>query len=170
MIFADFVETNFRYLRNPYIQMKYPIVLGLFLCVTIITKAQETPHVNQHPEEKPALFAALPENLPISPAVLQQLFSRTTNQHFALSINLQFIIDAWVLEKVTISPQQESINVRCANYANALLNISRIKLPDNKTRFTGRIISPSHGDVLSLTEENGQYYFTRQKQLLTMVQ
>jgi hypothetical protein len=150
--------------------MKYPIILGLFLCVTVITKAQETPYINQHPEEKQALFAALPQKLSISSSLLQQLFSRTINQHFALSISQQFIIDARVLEKVIISPQQESMNIRCANYANALLNISRIKLPDNKIRFTGRIISPLHGDVLALTEENGQYYFTRQKQLLTMVQ
>ncbi len=150
--------------------MKYPIVLGLFLCVTMITNAQETPYINQHPVEKQPLFAAISGKLSISSSVLQQLFSRATNQHFALSISQQFIIDATVLEKVIISPQQESINIRCTNYANALLNISRIKLPDNKIRFTGRIISPSHGDVLTLTEENGLYYFTRQKQLLTMVQ
>lgn len=150
--------------------MKYPIILGLFLCVTTLTKAQDAPYIIQHPEEKQALFAALPEKLSISNSLLEQLFSRSINQHFAVTISKQFIIDATVLEKVIISPQQESINIRCANYANALLNISRITLPDSKIRFTGRIISPLHGDVLTLTEENGQYYFTRQKQLLTMVQ
>jgi hypothetical protein len=150
--------------------MKHPIVLGLLICITFIARSQQLPYIDQHPEEKPALFASLPDKFSVSPSLLKQLFTSSDNNHLSINISKQFIVEGIVLEKVKISAQQESINIRCTNYANALLNISIIRLPNNKIRYTGRIISPKHGDVLTLVEEKEQYYFTRQKQLLTMVQ
>jgi hypothetical protein len=151
--------------------MKYPIALSIILFTTILVRAQEpTPYINQQPEEKPSIFHSLPQKIQVKIAVLEQLFTRSVNNRFAAGMHQQLVIDGIVLEKVTISKQQESINIRCVNFANALLNVSKIRLPNNKIKYTGRIISPQHGDILTLGEENGQYYFTRQKQLLIMVQ
>jgi hypothetical protein len=150
--------------------MKHLFIAGLFLCINLVAQSQEFPYVDQQPKEKPALFAGLGDKISVSTSIFQQLFSRAVNNQFTIRISQQFSIDGIVLEKVKISPQQESINIRCTNFANALFNLSIINLPNNKIRYTGRIISPTHGDLLALVEENGQYYFTRQKQLLTMVQ
>lgn len=79
-------------------------------------------------------------------------------------------VEGLVLAKVAITPQQLSINIRCTNYQDALLNISRITETDGSFTYIGRIVSPRHGDVLLLWQENGQYAFIKKKQLLTMVE
>ena len=79
-------------------------------------------------------------------------------------------VEGLVLAKVAITPQQLSINIRCTNYQNALLNISRITESDGSFTYIGRIVSPRHGDVLLLWQENGQYAFIKKQQLLTMVE
>ena len=79
-------------------------------------------------------------------------------------------LEGTVLAKVAVTPEQLSINIRCTNFQDALLNISRITEADGSFSYIGRIVSPRHGDVLLLWKQNGQYSFIRQKQLLTMVE
>jgi hypothetical protein len=126
--------------------------------------------LNQHPTEKPALFNQLPEKFICPAAALQNIFSASINNRFSTDLSSQLHIDGIVLDKVAVTPQQLSINIRCTNFQNALLNISRITQQDGSFKYAGRIVSPSHGDVLLLWEENGQYSFIKQKQLLSMVE
>lgn len=126
--------------------------------------------VKQHPVEKPALFAALPEKFSCSAIVLQNLFTSTVNGRVNASLNNQLQLSGTVLEKVAVSAQQVSINIRCSNFNDALLNISRITLDNGNYKYVGRLVNPGYGDVLLLWEEKGQYYFVRQKRLLSMVE
>ena len=152
---------------------------GTIICILLSYAASAqvaTAPLNQHPIEKAGLFNNLPEQLTCSSSTLQQFFSANTNNRFSkdqnnqLMLNSQLPIEGVVLEKVVVSPQQLSINIRCSNLQNALLNISRITQPDGSYKYTGRIVSPNHGDILFLKEEKGQYSFVKQKQLLTMVE
>lgn len=126
--------------------------------------------VNQHPVEKPALFHDLPEKFSCSLTALQNLFTSVANGRLTISLSNQLQLNGTVLEKVAVSNQQLSINIRCSNFQNALLNISRLTLENGAYKYVGRMISPAHGDVLLLWEDNGQYYFIKQKQLLSMVE
>jgi hypothetical protein len=126
--------------------------------------------LNQHPVEKPALFNQLPEKFACPVSVLQNIFAADSNTRLNTKLSDQFSIEGIVLEKIPVSLQQVNINIRCTNFQDALFNISRITQPDGSYKFTGRIVSPAHGDLIVLTEEKGQYSFTKQKQLLSMVE
>jgi hypothetical protein len=153
--------------------MKRMYLLG---CIAVFfsiatSSAQVAVPVNQHPVEKPALFSQLPDKFSCSEAALQNLFKSSVNSQLSsVQLNDQLPVSGTVLEKVIVTKVQTSINIRCANYHDALLNISRITQPDGSIKFTGRIVHPAYGDVLLLTGDKGQYYFVKQRQLLSMVE
>jgi hypothetical protein len=142
-------------------------IIGILCC--ICAKAQAPP-INQHPVEKPLLFQQLPEKINCPLPVLQQIFAASPDSNIYISLGTQARIEGTVIAKIAISPEQLSINIRCNNFQQALLNVSRITKADGSFSYIGRIVSLRHGDVLLLWEENGQYYFIRDKQLLTMVE
>jgi hypothetical protein len=150
--------------------MKQGCLIACALCVLFSSYTIAQVPVNQHPVEKPALFAQLPEKFSCSTTSLQNLFTPAANDKVNAQLGSQLKLTGIVLEKVAVSNNQLSINIRCNSLDNALLNISRITLDDGTYKYVGRMINPSHGDVLLLWEERGQYYFVKQKQLLSMVE
>jgi hypothetical protein len=142
-------------------------IAGILCCICANC---QTPPINQHPLEKPLLFQQFQEKINCPLAVLQQIFSATPDSNINLSLGTQAKIEGTVIAKVAVTPEQISINIRCNNFQRALLNVSRITKADGSFSYIGRIVSLQHGDVLLLWEENGQYYFIRDKQLLTMVE
>ena len=149
----------------------------LYLCCSLYcmlaaqpASSQVEPPLNQHPVEKAALFAQLPEKISIPASSLQHIFSAALNSNLSVALGAQARIEGTVIAKCAVSPEQLSINIRCNNFQNALLNISRITEQDGSFTYIGRIVSMRHGDVLLLWEDKGQYSFIRQKQLLSMVE
>ena len=132
--------------------------------------AQNMPPLNQRPPEKATLFSQLPAKISCSASSLQHIFSATVNHNITVEMSPSLKVEGVVIAKAVISPEQLSVNVRCSNFQDALLNISRIKEADGSFSYIGRMVSPLHGDVLLLWQENGQYTFIRQKQLLSMVE
>ena len=142
-------------------------ILGMLCCVCANC---QIPPINQHPVEKPLLFQQLPEKIHCPLAVLEQIFSASTDSTVQINLGSQAKIEGTVIARVAVTKEQLSMNIRCNNYQRALLNISRITKADGLFSYIGRIVSLQHGDVLLLWEDNGQYYFIRDKQLLTMVE
>ena len=131
---------------------------------------QLAPPLNQRPTEKAALFSQLPEKISCSTTSLKNIFQASVNSNITVMVSAAMKIEGLVLAKCAVTPEQLSINIRCTNYQDALLNISRITEADGSFTYIGRMVSPRHGDVLLLWQENGQYAFIRQQQLLTMVE
>ena len=152
--------------------MKFLCLWGTIACMLMACNAdcQSAPPLNQHPVEKALLFNQLPEKISFPVASLQNIFTASVNSNISISLGTQLKIEGTVLAKCAVTPDQLSINIRCSNYQNALLNISRITQTDGSFSYIGRIVSLRHGDVLLLWEEKGQYSFIRQKQLLAMVE
>lgn len=151
--------------------MKFLYLCGSIACMLMSVNANcQTAPLNQHPVEKPFLFSQLPEKIVCPAATLQNIFSATPNSIITISLSSQFKIEGTVIARVAVTPEQLSINIRCNNYQDALLNISRLTQADGSFSYIGRIVSLRHGDVLLLWEDNGQYTFIRQKQLLAMVE
>ena len=151
--------------------MKFLYLWGSIACMLLAAAAhcQQAP-LNQHPVEKPLLFNNLPEKISCTASALQNIFAAASNSSISISLGGQLKIEGTVIAKVAVTKEQLSINVRCSNYQDALLNISRITETDGSFSYIGRIVSLRHGDVLLLWQENGQYSFIRQKQLLSMVE
>ncbi len=152
--------------------MKFLCLWGTIACMmmAVHAKCQPIAPLNQHPAAKATLFNQLPEKISCSANSLKTIFQSALNSNIAVTMGPALKIEGLVLAKVAVSPEQLSINIRCSNYEDALLNISRITEADGSFTFIGRIVSPRHGDVLLLWLENGQYSFIRQQQLLTMVE
>jgi hypothetical protein len=152
--------------------MKFLCLWATIACIlsAINANCQVTPPLNQHPTEKPSLFNQLPEKISCSAVSLQNIFVANVNSSISVVISPAMKLEGTVLAKVAVTADQLSINIRCTNYQDALLNISRITEADGSFTYIGRIVSPRHGDVLLLWQENGLYSFIRQKQLLTMVE
>ena len=152
--------------------MKFICVWVTIACTfaALTTQCQITPPVNQRQAEKASLFSQLPAKISCSTNSLQNIFSVAVNSPVSIAVNPGMKVEGLVIAKAAISPEQLSINIRCSNFQDALLNISRIKEQDGSFSYIGRMVSPRHGDVLLLWQENGQYAFIRQKQLLSMVE
>lgn len=153
--------------------MKFLCVWGTITCMVLSLSANcqsPLPPVNQRQAEKSSLFNRLPEKISCATASLAGIFSASLNSNINVSVSEAMKVEGVVVAKVAVSPEQLSINIRCSNYQDALLNISRIKEADGSFSYIGRMVSPQHNDVLLLWQENGQYAFIRQKQLLSMVE
>ena len=140
------------------------------MLAAVTTQCQITPPVNQRQAEKPTLFSQLPAKISCSTGSLQNIFTAAVNSPVSIEINPAMKVEGLVIAKAAVSPEQLSINIRCSNFQDALLNISRIKEQDGSFSYIGRMVSPGHGDVLLLWQDHGQYAFIRQKQLLSMVE
>lgn len=151
--------------------MKFLYLWGSIACMLLCAKANcQSAPLNQHPVEKPLLFSQLPEKIACSSASLQNIFTAALNSPMSFALGNQLKIEGTVIAKTAVTPGQLSMNIRCSNFQNALLNISRITQTDGSYFYTGRIVNLQYGDILLLWEENGQYAFIRQKQLLSMVE
>jgi hypothetical protein len=152
--------------------MKFLCLWGTIACMLTAINAdcQLTPPLNQRPAEKAPLFSQLPEKISCSAVSLKNIFQASVNSTISVTISPSMKIEGLVLAKVAVTPEQLSINIRCTNFQDALLNISRITETDGTFSYIGRMVSPRYGDVLLLWQENGLYSFIRQQQLLTMVE
>ena len=144
-----------------------------FLAILLFTvqslSAQTDPPLNQITAEKPRLFSSLPEKIEFSEADLRRIFNSSISEKVNFKLNNTFLTDGVIIEKVQKGKNLASINCTLPAYSNALFNVSMINT-DGVIRFTGRIVSRDHGDILLLRKENDKYFFIKQQQKFTMVE
>lgn len=143
--------------------------LAILLFTVQSLSAQTDPPVNQHPAEKPKLFNDLAAKTEFSEADLRRIFNSSISEKVNFKLNTSLFTDAVITEKVQKSKGLTSINCTLPAFNNALFNLSMINT-DGVIRFTGRIVSRDHGDILLLQKENGKYFFIKQQQKFTMVE
>lgn len=119
--------------------------------------------------EKPRLFSRLPEKFIIGKPKLEKLFTATTKR-IASAADAEFPFEGEILERVQKNPNVVSVNIRLSNYDGAILNVSRIINSDLSVSYIGRAININSGDVLLLKNENGKFYFTKEKRSLIMIE
>lgn len=119
--------------------------------------------------EKPRVFSRLPEKFTVGRPGLDKIFTATSKRLSSAS-NPEFPFEGEIVERVQKNPNVVSINIRLTNYDGALLNISRIINSDLSVSYVGRAVNRNSGDVLLLKHENGNFYFTKEKQSLSMVE
>ena len=144
-----------------------------FLLILLFTvqrvSAQTDPPVKQFTADKPSLFASLPEKMEFSEAELHRIFKSSVSNKVNFKLSTSSLSDAVVIEKVQKNKSVTSINCKLSAFSNALFNLSMINT-NGVIRFTGRIVSRDHGDILMLKQENGRYFFIKQQQKFTMVE
>ena len=148
---------------------RIPVCIALLICSHAgVVNAQDLPPVNRATVLKPLLFNRFPAKSLLNPEALQSIFLAKNHFH-ALEIGDQQL-QAEMITRVQQNPNVESINFRIPDFPGALLTISRVKLNDGSTKFNGHLVSRDNGDVLTLIEENGKYYFIKEEQRLVMTE
>ena len=143
---------------------------GIVLCLTLSINGFSQQHkvADNATASQPLLFKNLQSKTSCPLSVIDKSFSYNKGRQIILNIDADLTIAGEVLEKSQPDPQVETINVRCTNYSNALLTLSRIKQEDGSISYTGILHSRTSGDVLLLVNENGHYYFKKQQHSLVI--
>jgi hypothetical protein len=143
---------------------------GIVLCLALSLNGFSQQHkvADNTTPSQPLLFKNLQAktNCPLS--VIDKSFSYNKGRQIILNIDADLTIAGEVLEKSQPDPKVETINVKCTNYNNALLTISRIQQEDGSISYTGILQSRTSGDVLLLVNENGRYFFKKQQRSLVI--
>lgn len=145
------------------------LLIGLALLAYIDSRAQDTsPPAPTEKSQKPLLFADLPAYFEVNKAELQKIFSTEPGQPIKLQLSPQLVIEGKVVDKNQHNPASVSVNIRVANYHNALFNTSVKFNADNSTSIQGRILHPRYGDVLQLYKDQDKYFIKKNSQALFM--
>jgi len=145
----------------------------LLLCVVLTLQgplfAQLPTKGNEaNQSSKPLLFSALPDSFEVDRPQLQKLFAANINENISLQLSSQFSINGVLVDKNQHNAGSLTINIRLANYKNALFNLSLRLLADNSTSIQGRILHPRYSDILILYKEKDRYFMKKTSQKLYM--
>lgn len=116
--------------------------------------------INEPDNNKPRLFADLPDQIAFNPNNLSYLFTLKIGQSVNIPISADFTFAGQVVSKVDQTTSL-SVVVRSTNRAGARLVFTKITDTENNTKYIGRIISLQHGDGYEIVSENNQYYFKK---------
>ncbi|MBV4356515.1 hypothetical protein [Pinibacter aurantiacus] len=143
---------------------------GIVLCLALSLNgfSQQRKIAENTTSPQPLLFKNLQTKTNCSLSVIDKSFNYNKGRQIILNIDSNLTIAGEVLEKSQPDPQVETINVRCTNYNNALLTLSRIKQENGSVSYTGIMHNRASGDVLLLVNENGRYFFKKQQRSLVI--
>lgn len=141
---------------------------GIMLCFILSAKQgfSQQKTIDNFSQAKPALFNHLQSKTNCSLSAIDKPFGFSKGRQIILNINADFTITGEVLEKTQAERGVENINIRCSNYNNALLSLSRITQEDGSVKYTGILHDRNSSDVLLLINEDGHYAFKKQQRSL----
>ena len=138
-------------------------VCCMFCC---LCSSSQTAHpsgkipLNEPDNNKPKLFADLPDQIQFNPNDLSHLFGLKVGESVTVPISAEFTFSGQVVSKAE-EPKSSSVVIRSTNRAGARLVFTKVIDVDNSTKYIGRIISLQHGDSFEIVSENNQYYFKK---------
>lgn len=116
--------------------------------------------INEPDNNKPKLFAGLPDQIAFNPGNLSYLFALKVGDSVNIPIHGNFTFAGQIVSKAD-QTSLLSVVVRSTNHVGARLVFTKIIDTENNTKYIGRIISLQHGDGYEIVSENNQYYFKK---------
>lgn len=119
--------------------------------------------INEPDYNRPKLFAALPDRIPVNTATISNLFTTSIGQAATVSLSAdnQQRFSGQVISTGAKSQGVQTVVIRSTNFAGATFSLSRTTNTDGSVAFRGRIISFKHGDFYDLVNENGNYVLVK---------
>lgn len=144
------------------------LIITSFLSLFTFTATAQFP-AKQQRENKPFLFSRLSDKIEIPEIFLTQLLAFKAGDTFTVSLPGKLEFQGFVLEKVTHTEGNTSVNLRLSNFNDALFNIS-VTTFDNRHVIRANILHRHFADVLVLRYENGRYFLEKQEQRLVLAE
>lgn len=142
-------------------------VLCACLCIaatSAFSQSQDAPPLREPDPNKPRLFNAYPEQIPVDIAVFTNLLSSpvgsSIEQDFGAGTSFRFagqVVSA-------VSKYENRINsvvIRSTNFNGARFSFTRTLQEDGNYTYTGRLISKEHGDVYELQQLNNRFVLVK---------
>ena len=138
----------------------------LFLVSAVRVFAQQKATINEPDLNKPALFASFPDKIPVDISELKSLFGNEAARGNDLAVKfidkkLPGFNGKLVSSSSKYNNTLRSVVIRSTSFNGATLTLSSSTTTDGAARYTGRIISFQHGDLLALQKEKDQYYLIK---------
>ncbi len=145
----------------------------ILACVSIaLLSLNASSQVNKSPikepdQNKPLLFAGMPDRIPVSMDYINSLFGSTAGR--AVSLSTPDNITGSRFEGNVISTGSElnnriqSVVIRSTNFLGANFTVSKTISEQGVVSYTGRIISFQHGDAYELKNESGNLVLVKKK-------
>jgi hypothetical protein len=137
------------------------------LCVCICmaglnatAQSSDAPPMREPDNNKPKLFTAYPDLVPVDITVISSLLNNTVGAAVDKNIGAgtSFRLSG---EVVSVASKYDnrinSVVIRSANFGGARLSFTRTILEDGSITYTGRLISKQHGDVYELQTINNKF-------------
>lgn len=116
--------------------------------------------INEPDNNKPKLFADLPERVDFNPNNLSNLFELQVGQSVSIPLASGVKFTGQVVSTST-DPKATSVVILLTDRVGARLIFTKITDENNSQKYIGRIISQKHGDSYEMVLENNQYYFKK---------
>lgn len=143
------------------------VTLLLCLCALVsVAQENKTQIPLREPDyNKPKLFDQLPSKVAVQVEDLQSLLQLPAETKTA-RLQIQGGKTNTLSGEITSSANKyngglRSIVFRSNEFRGATVTLSAVTDEHGQVRYTGRIISMQHGDLLELKQEKGQYYFVK---------
>ena len=158
--------------------MKRHMLSGLvLLCLLLMTDRsfaqKESLPVNEPNLNRPRLFTALPAELPLTIADMDQLLLPATSAGRNEDLlKGEKKISSFVVNYVSATSKYEnqvhSVVLRLKDFPGATLTLSSSTNPDGTVAYAGRIISFKHADMYELVQE-GKKFLWKKKDFYAVV-
>ena len=153
--------------------MKDRIAVGCLVCsllssATLFSQSQAAVSDQAFAPKQNRVFGQLPTKILCCVNLLEALFQGSP--HISMQVGPELLFQGEVIDQVTQNPTVRSIRIRLSEFGGAIFTLSREVVPSGEVTYMGRILALGYSDMLVLTREKGQYYFTAVDQQLVLAE
>lgn len=140
--------------------LRTSLLCGIILMNCFCAVAQTAP-VREPDYNRPKLFNAYPDEIPVRTAVLNELIATSYN----LNINKQLavgnssfsFIGKVINQNSRVSDRVQTVIIKSSNFKDATFTLVKVTNNDGTETFSGRIISFTNGDAYTLEKKESGY-------------
>jgi hypothetical protein len=145
--------------------LRTPVLSACFVLSNLVVSAQiQTTPVREPDYNKPKLFTALPDVIPVSINKLNSFLAAQKNASIATTLSADATtapFEGNVVVSTDENGQYQRVAIKSTNYNGAILSISKRVLPDGSVAYASRLLSFQHGDAYVLEKQADGYAWVK---------
>lgn len=115
-------------------------------------------NAQNNPAVKPSLFKSFPEKIICSSTELGKSITADAGLQTSLLFSDNFLFNGKVLSNTVKYGNMQSVIIQSKDYADAVLNLTRIILPNGQVEYKGRIVNTKYADGYELKKDAAGNY------------
>jgi uncharacterized protein (UPF0371 family) len=149
--------------------LKTCVFCAFLIACGVSSSAQGKVPINEPDNNKPHLFADLPDNMPLKVSNLEALLGLETGDPVNVALSNNFHIIGSVISKSSEKDLNvKSIVIKSINRKGAILTFTKTVKEDGIVKYLGRIISTKNSDAYEIVKEDN-LYILKKKSLYDLI-